>query len=233
VMNLLLMPGMDGTGELFAPLRAALPRGIPAQVLAYPDGATLDYEDLLPVVRAGLPSEPFVLVAESFSGPLAIMLAAERPVGLRGVVLCASFVRNPAWWAPPVLRHAVSSSAFRWFPSFVRERALLGSHGTAELRGLLARAHATVSPASLAARARSILTVDVVDHLRNCDVPILYIRGSDDYVVSIRSLRRIQAVVPAIRVVTVPAPHLVLQVQPAACAEAIMEFVRTQCAVSE
>ena len=37
----------------------------------------------------------FVVVGESFSGSLALMLATRRPVGLRGVVLCASFVRFP------------------------------------------------------------------------------------------------------------------------------------------
>ena len=32
----------------------------------------------------------FVVVGESFSGPLALLLAARSPPGLRGVVLCAT-----------------------------------------------------------------------------------------------------------------------------------------------
>ncbi|MBL8941444.1 MAG: hypothetical protein JNM69_43260, partial [Archangium sp.] len=37
-----------------------------------------------------LPDEPFVLVAESFSGPLAISLAARRPAALRALILIAT-----------------------------------------------------------------------------------------------------------------------------------------------
>lgn len=226
-MQLLLMPGMDGTGELFAPLLGALSTSVSARVISYPRHEPLGYAALLPIVRAALPMEPFVLVGESFSGPLALMVAAERPVGLRGVVLCASFVKNPVWWAPSVLRHAVRGAAFRVFPAFAQTRALLGRHGTPALCELLAKANAGVSPAVLAMRARSILTIDVVEELRACPVPILYIRGADDGVVTIRSLRRIQAVVPAVEVVTVPAPHLVLQCQPEASAAAILAFARS------
>src|SRR5262245_5039352 len=90
--KLILMPGMDGTGELFAPFLDALGDSIESCVLQYPTHEPLRYSELLPRVRAELPhSGSFVLLGESFSGPLALMLAAEQPAGLCGVVLCASF----------------------------------------------------------------------------------------------------------------------------------------------
>ena len=219
---------MDGTGILFEPLLGALSAAASAQVLSYPNSGPHTYEDLLPVVRAVLPTEPFVLVAESFSGPLAIMLAAEHPTGLRGVVLCASFARSPVWWVPPMLRHAVPAFAFRFLPAVAQFRALLGGYGTPHLRRLLAKTQAAASAASLAARVRSILAVNVLSQLRACSVPILYIRGSNDNVVPISSLRQIQAVAPSVQVITVSAPHLVLQVQPEACAKAILEFAENK-----
>lgn len=219
---------MDGTGILFEPLLGALATAASTQVLSYPNGGPHTYEELLPVVRSVLPGEPFVLVAESFSGPLAIMLAAEHPAGLRGVVLCASFALSPVWWVPPIFQHIVPSFAFRFLPAIAQIGALLGGYGTPQLRRLLARTHAEASPASLAARVRSILAVNVLTQLRACSVPILYIRGSNDNVVPIRSLRQIQAVAPSIQVVTVLAPHLVLQVQPEACAQAILRFANNK-----
>jgi pimeloyl-ACP methyl ester carboxylesterase len=95
---LVLLPGMDGTGLLFEPFLKAL-KGFEPLVLRYPRGLT-DYADCVAYARARLPKErPFLLLGESFSGPVAIALAAERPAGLRGLVLCSTFARNPrpAW----------------------------------------------------------------------------------------------------------------------------------------
>lgn len=95
-MRLLLLPGMDGTGRLFAPLLAALPPDIDGEPVAYPPDEPLGYEGLLPLVEAAAArGGDFVVVGESFSGPLALLLAARSPPGLRGVVLCATFIRFP------------------------------------------------------------------------------------------------------------------------------------------
>ncbi|WP_222432862.1 alpha/beta fold hydrolase [Caenimonas sedimenti] len=93
-MTLVLLPGMDGTGELFAPFIAAY--GGATQVVRYPPTAVLNYAGLEEVARSALPrGEPFVLLGESFSGPIAISLAASRPPNLLGVILCCTFARNP------------------------------------------------------------------------------------------------------------------------------------------
>ncbi len=92
---MVLLPGMDGTATLFAPLVEAL---APTHCLpvAYPCDQALDYDALEALVRARLPTaEPFVVVAESFSGPLGIRLAAEPPPGLAGVMLVATFATSP------------------------------------------------------------------------------------------------------------------------------------------
>ncbi len=62
----------------------------------YPTDKKLDYDDLLNLVIKMLPKEePFILLGESFSGPLAIRVAVTIPLGLKAVVLCASFVTYP------------------------------------------------------------------------------------------------------------------------------------------
>ena len=93
--RLVLLPGMDGTGELFAPFIAALD-GWPTTVISYPPDREMEYAGHEAHARARLPLDgDYVLLAESFSGPVGIALAASRPRGLRGLILCASFAVNP------------------------------------------------------------------------------------------------------------------------------------------
>ena len=94
--HLVLLPGLDGTGELFLDFLAALPELWTATIVTYPTNGFLRYSDLRPYVGAAVPQlEPFVLVAESFSTPLAVWYAATAPPNLTAVVICTGFVGNP------------------------------------------------------------------------------------------------------------------------------------------
>ena len=75
IKRLVLLPGMDGTGDLFADFVSALPDGFETGIVRYPTEIFLSYSELMPLVQSLAPaSEPFVLVAESFSTPLALSL---------------------------------------------------------------------------------------------------------------------------------------------------------------
>src|ERR1700722_15702641 len=111
---LVLLPGLDGSGVMFRPLLSYLPKEILSIVVSYPPGEVRSYDELLPLVLAAIPADfPVILLGESFSGPLAIMAAAKYPPGLIGVVLCATFVRNPVWFRPGWLRYFARPLAFR------------------------------------------------------------------------------------------------------------------------
>jgi pimeloyl-[acyl-carrier protein] methyl ester esterase len=223
---LVLLPGLDGTGTLFQPLLAHLPPQLRPIVVAYPTDQLLGYDDLLPLVLKTLPtSMPFVLLGESFSGPLALMAAARSPVGLRGVILCATFVRNPVPAVAAYLRHLVRGIYFRITPEIVRTWSLLGGHATPALRRLWFEATNTVSPHVLAHRVRAVLQVDVRPQLEICPVPILYLRATQDRVVSRRNGDDVIAGSSAAELVELAAPHLVLQVLPEAAAAAVSRFV--------
>src|SRR5436309_344825 len=96
MVALVLLPGMHGTGELFAEFTAALGSEHEAIAVSYPQDRPLDYAQLESIVRSRLPADrPFVILGESFSGPIAISIAASAPRGLRGIILCVSFAKNP------------------------------------------------------------------------------------------------------------------------------------------
>jgi pimeloyl-ACP methyl ester carboxylesterase len=226
MVKLILMPGMDGLGELFAPLLRALGNSIETSVLRYPTDEPLGYSELLPRVRAALPtSDPYVLLGESFSGPLAIMLASEAPAGLRGVILSASFATNPIRWLPKFVRPFVRPTIFRAMPHFTQIKAILGRYATAELSTLIFKTNSAVNPSVMAARARAILAVDVLEQFKACPYPMLYLRGQRDRVVRKSVVKGLLLAKPSLQVVTLPAPHLILQVAPEESAKVIHAFV--------
>src|SRR2546428_5237260 len=94
--HLVLLPGLDGTGELFAPFLNCLNNHFTSSVVTYPRDKVLNYQQLIPRIREVIPWDvPYTLVAESFSGPLALQFAAVQPENIKAIVLAASFATNP------------------------------------------------------------------------------------------------------------------------------------------
>src|SRR6185369_5547099 len=123
---LVLLPGMDGTGEMFAPLLGQQMSGIEPTVVRYPDRAAT-YAQHEAVVRCELPRDrPYVLLGESFSGPVAVAIAAEQPRGLVGIVLCASFLTSPHRLLRP-LRALTPLANPKLVPGLLGRHALMGS----------------------------------------------------------------------------------------------------------
>lgn len=230
--TLVLLPGLDGTGQLFADFVAALAPDIEVIVVRYPADQPLGYAGLEVLVRAVLPADrDYVLLGESFSGPIAIAIAASAPPGLRGLILCCSFARNPV----PVL------AAVRPFTGIIPLAALplpllgyflLGRFATPALRSALAGALAAVSPAVLRQRAGAALAVDVSGALCAIRVPVLYLRAREDRVVPGSASALVSAAVRNTRVVDFVAPHFLLQVLPAAAAAAVASFIRSTTAAN-
>jgi pimeloyl-ACP methyl ester carboxylesterase len=223
-----MLPGLDGSGHLFEPFSNALPRDIPISVMGYPAAGPNAYADLLPLVRSGIPPGPFVLLGWSFSGPLALTLAAESPAGLRGVVLVASFASNPHPWATP-FRFLISAGLVRLFPAASQVKALLGGYSSPDVRERLARAHASVGPQALAQRLRAVLGVDVRESLQRCQVPILYLASRRDQVVPKRVIRSMLRIAPAITVKVIDGPHMALITNPVQAAREVASFLRERC----
>jgi pimeloyl-ACP methyl ester carboxylesterase len=228
--TLVLLPGMDGSDKLFGPLQAAAPQGVETIAVGYPPGPRNGYDDLLPRVRERLPYDrPFFLLGWSFSGPLALLAAAERPPGLRGVILAASFVKAPVPWVPRWARRLATPALFRFYPAASRTRALLGGYGTPEVRRLVAEAHAFAGPEALACRARAALSIDASEALASCARPVLYLRAGRDETIPGSRADEIRRALPSVEVVEIDGPHLALVTNPGAAWAALSRFIE-RCA---
>ena len=223
--TLVLLPGMDGTGELLDAFAAAVSPGIKVKVLRYPTTKALDYAGLEAVARAALPvDEPYVLLGESFSGPIAISLAASRPPQLVGLVLCCTFARNPRP-SMAVFRPLLSLLPVAVAPVGLLARLLLGRFYTVVWRAALSGALDQVAPPVLRSRLHAVLSVDVSRQLARVVVPTLYLRGAQDDVVPRSSGQHVLEVKPNTTMMELEAPHFLLQVLPEEAARAVSEFI--------
>ncbi len=231
-IEILLLPGLDGTGLLFADFVRECPPGIVPRVIEYPRDRFLGYRDLFHLVDRQLPQDSdFVILGESFSGPLAVMLAAERPRRLKAAVLAATFVTRPVpgctgflpWKTLFLLRP----------PDFVLRWLVAGPGADASLLVKIQEARRLVRNDVLAARVRAVLNVNVVEELEQIAVPVLYLQGAQDRLIRSRAVNRIRRAKPEVVVARIAAPHMVLQTAPRESWEKIVRFVResasTEC----
>ncbi|MFD0739322.1 alpha/beta fold hydrolase [Lysobacter koreensis] len=219
--RVVLLPGLDGGGELLAEFAAALAPEFTATVVSYPRDVGLDYAALTALVCERLPrDEPFALVAESFSGPVAIMLAASRPEGLLGVVLCASFATAPR----PRLRAftgLLRALPFRWFPTGLLMPLLMGRWSSRAWSRRVHDAVRAVQPAVLRRRLLDVGTVDVSALVAEINCPLLYLQASRDRLVPYEAWVTIRDRSRHAVCIEIEGPHFLLQARPEECAAAI------------
>lgn len=223
-MQLVLLPGMDGTGDLFEPLIAALQGKLQCKVIPYPANKALSYAELVKHVVPQLPErEEYVILGESFSGPIAVMIAESNPRNLIGLILCATFARNPR---PNIVRATLpfiglglklSNSKLVW-------RALLGRYYSHALCNSMQTAIAKVDSKVLIGRIGEIRRIDVTAAFATLVLPILYLKATDDRLVPTRACDYIVGSNARIGVRGVPGPHFLLQSSPIDCAREILEF---------
>lgn len=228
-MGLILLPGLDGTGQFFADFVAALGPEFDPVVVPYPIDVPLGYSDLEILARKALPGQgQYLLLGESFSGPIAISIAASRPAGLAGLILCCSFARYPRRTFR-LLRPLARVIPVKGRPVALFRR--LKSRGliSSVLQSRIAQVNETISSDVLRKRIEELLRIDLRARLQQIAVPILYLRASTDGIVPHRACDEIRSVVPTIRVIQFHAPHFLLQTVPREAAGAVREFANSVC----
>ncbi|NIF82527.1 alpha/beta hydrolase [Comamonas sp. Tr-654] len=224
-ITLVLLPGMDGTSILFEPFIAALGNRYPVSVVRYPaKDHSQTYAALHDFAEAQLPADgPIVLLGESFSGPIAISIAAANPVRVLGVILCCTFVRNPR----PKLRWLKSLA---WVPMprpplTIVNALLFGRFATSRLSALLRDALLQVHPSVMRARLREVASVDVRAQAAKLAMPVLYLKALNDQLVPRSAAAETQQWCRAMEVEVFDAPHCLLQVVPAEASDAVAHFI--------
>ncbi len=225
MIRLIILPGMDGTGLLLGPFIKALGPGFEVTVVRYPDNSTWGYAELEHVAQTALSETgPFFILGESFSGPLAVTLASKHANQVKGLILCASFVRNPrpalTW-----LKFFTSLLPVSGAAQTALSHLLLGKHAYDEMRLALSEELERISPATLRFRLREVLAVDVSVRYAALDMPILYLRATSDRLVPRTASKLAQRLNPRTRIADIDAPHFLLQSASFQAAKAVNRFM--------
>ena len=95
----IVLPGMHGNALLLKEFQQRAPEHFDVRVHELLD-SEWSYDQLLERMKPlVIDSKPCVLIAESFSGPLIVKLAADLPDVVTHLVLVATFVTPPTPWA--------------------------------------------------------------------------------------------------------------------------------------
>ena len=217
-----LLPGLDGSGELFGPLLELLPDQ--ASALSYPL-ETATWEAFVAAALEQIETEaPFVLFAESASGLIALRLLAEHGAHCRGFVACATFLTNPA---PLRTAMAAIPGLVRLLgapPAWAIRTLLLTREADAALTDQVAQALARVPPETVVARLQLVRALEAERYA--FDFPHVYVRGERDRIVSQRSedewLEHVQG--SSNRAERGSGPHLLAQEEPGLIARLLLEL---------
>ena len=219
-ISVLLLPGMDGTGELLTALVDQLSLLRSAQIISFPANRSLGYDDLIAFVAERTPKGRFAILGESFSGPIAIEIAATES-RVAGLILASSFARHPI---PSLFAPLANVLDLRWVPTKLVEAALLGSTGTPELKDRLSKLLARLPREIIRTRASEVLRVDKRNRLRQITCPILCLHGRFDRLVGRQCLEEITLAQPRCQVQWFDASHMLLETHTDAAVDAIGEF---------
>lgn len=225
-LTLVLLPGMDGTGALFENLLAELPPNLNAVVVRYPTSTVLSYDELTVLAALQVPKNtPYVLLGESFSGPVAIALAARASEQLKGVILSCTFAINPrpvlSNWSFLVPTMAINHQLLR-----VISKLLMSNFHNEKVYEQLTVVLPKVSPATMRARLDAVIGVNCVAELARINVPILYLKGKQDHLVPSSASKNIVKHAKNVSLVELDAPHLLLQIAAKKAADEISGFMR-------
>ncbi|PJI92093.1 pimeloyl-ACP methyl ester carboxylesterase [Yoonia maricola] len=218
-MQIIVLPGLDGDGNLAQPFCDAL-RGHSVTALNYPDHLT-SYADLVPWVLAQLPKGPVTLIAQSFSGPVAAQLVQQQSAKIDAVVYVATFAMRPRRIPKGAVRAARYLPITSGFMIKLMQPWITGQWSDAAFLAQFSQSLSRVKSETLIARLRAVLSVDVRSHITHATVPSIYLRASCDRLVPRRASTAFS------NVVTVEGPHFLLQTVPTEAAAVVADFLNT------
>jgi len=214
----ILLPGLDGSGRLFTPFLECL-GDVDAVVVRYPDDLAADLDAYAKHAATAIgEAGRCLIVAESFSGPVALRLQRLDP-RVEAIVLVASFVRCPH----PLLRvlpiSLVTALARRTAFRLALRMSCLGRDASDDRVDALRDVVRALPAATLSARLALLRTLDESAALCATHIPLLHLRARRDRLVRVPIVR--DARPASLHEVVVDGPHFLLQACPQACLEAI------------
>lgn len=218
------LPGLHGNAELFSKIQNIISPTLDTEFIELPSDGEQDYTTLSTWLNNHLPTgQPRLIIAESFSGPLALRIAKQRPEDIAGIVLVASFCSSPI---NPSFALLAQRPLFMVKPPSIALRHFLTGSDADENEVTLLRNAIHKTPASiLISRIKAVLGLQEQDIPILTKTPILILQAQRDQIIPWDAQQRLEASYPNAKVYWIDAPHLILQHQPKQCLVSIQRFL--------
>ncbi|BEV10537.1 alpha/beta hydrolase [Asticcacaulis sp. DW145] len=224
----ILLPGTDGTALFFSELTTALEKECDVRCFPYPETGEQSYAALGQLLLPQLPTDrDYVLLGESFGGPLAVWLATQATHPPIKLILGATFAASPFGFlgraASPLVPLARFIPLRRW-----QIRLMLFNGGHAAWANRIFDKTCGLDRRTLLARVISVLTCDMREALASFNGPVLCLNASKDRLLP-PWLPRHFPKEDNIRVVDLSLPHMMFQADPLGIATTyILPFIREE-----
>jgi pimeloyl-ACP methyl ester carboxylesterase len=224
-LTLVLLPGLNGTAGLFDPLLSVATKEYELMVISYPTHQMKSYEELTEYVleEIGSIKGRFLLVGESFSGPIAILLSAKNISGLIGTILVATFASSPYF---TLAKYLPWELIFKLAKILYWLRIKFSDTKKSSILKVASIELQKVSPVVLAARTRAALTINVCGELQKIKVPLICFSAKYDVLVPKWNLKKIRKIKPDTKAESFHSNHFLLQSAPQQAWDAIDKFIK-------
>ncbi len=228
--RLLLLPGIDGTGQLFSPIVPLLENEFAIDIICYGNGRTFNtFKEHTDYVLSLIGNDKVTLLAESFSGPIALYILTNHANKIESCILSATFASSPY----PNLCKLLSllpTPILNWTQIQSLVLKLLCLNGVdlqaSPNKELLEQTLQTIRsvPTQHIQKRLKLLSELTVQELTS-DTPCLYLKAQTDRVISQTLTEQLVQALPNVIIKEIDGPHLLLQTKPQQCAAAIIDFL--------
>ena len=224
--KLVFLPGMDGTGNLFKDLIGHLGDS-DHQIVSYPTDTNQDYQTLISYVKSKLPGQDYVLIAESFSGPIAAELIKDKELpGLRAVFFVATFLSPPHRFLLAISR-LLPLKVMNKLPGsrLIYQKLFFGGYASNKLLNMFNKTINSMPTKVLNERLRTMQSLNF--RASELDLPAAYLLPSYDMLVSKTKVNEFRGYFPKLKILEIAGPHFILQARPEESAGLLREFIES------
>ena len=217
-MKLVLLPGMDGTGELFEEFLSYHDGDY--LVIALPQQGPQDHSYLAKSLEKQLPKEDYILLAESFSGGIVPELLKQDLTNMKGIIFVASFLSCPNRYLLPIAKVLpIKKLASGPLSKIGHKLLLLGKDASKELLSKFIKVTESIPDHILKSRL-AVMSQQILPSA-TFDVPTVYIQALSDRLISPGKSRELSNVFRNIEYIEIDGPHFLLQAKPKESSQAV------------
>lgn len=218
-MKLILLPGMDGTGDLFKSLLEVLPAHITYQVIPLSDDC-LNYSEQACQIAEQIGTDEVIIFAESFSGKIAYELCKLK-LNIKHIIFAASFINRPSSISKFANLLPANLIKKKLVPNQVLSKVFFDSYNFPKKVLAVFESINKVSSKALNHRLKLISTL--TEPSDRFDIDASYIQPSNDSFVNVDCIRPFQSSFRDLEVINVSGGHFIAQSNPIKCSQVIQD----------